>query len=142
MQYITKSSNARLHQLLNQTGLTDDKKALVLSYSSKNSDSSKDLLDTEARALIRHLEGMVRNPDGPTEKALAADKMRRKILSLAHEMRWELPGGKVDMQRVNEWCQSYGFGKKTLNEHSYDELSKLVTQLKIVYQKFLEELAK
>lgn len=145
MQTITPPQNRRLHQLLPQAGMTaEDKKALVKEFTNGRSDSSRELLMAEAQRLIQHLEaslGLVATaPTAAHEEA--SDQMRRKILSLAHEMRWELPSGKVDMGRVNGWCQARGFGKKVLNEYSHPELQKLVSQFKIMYSKYLKELQK
>ncbi|WP_400192796.1 hypothetical protein [Hymenobacter sp. B81] len=142
MQYITLPQNKRLHQLINQLGLKDEKEALVREFSGIGATSSKQLLTQEAMRLIKHLEDCAANPEASQERAMRADKMRNKILSLAHEMRWELDGGRVDMKRVNEWCQARGFGKKDLNQYTYDELTKLVSQFKIVYTKYLTELSK
>lgn len=145
MQTITPPQNRRLHRLLNDAGIVgDDKRALVLAFTETRTGSSRELLMGEAQQLIRHLEerlGLAATAPTP-EQEEASDKMRRKILSLAHEMRWELPGGKVDMDRVNGWCQARGFGKKALNAYTHDELTKLVSQFKIMYKSHLEALNK
>ncbi len=146
MQTISPPQNRRLHQLLPQAGIDAiDKKALVKEFSNGRTESSRELLMNEAQLLIRHLEaslGLIAT--APTaEQDEASDLMRRKILSLAHEMRWEIPAtGKVDMGRVNGWCQARGFGKKVLNDYSHAELTKLLSQFKIMYSKYLKELSK
>jgi hypothetical protein len=143
MQKITPNQNKRLHQLLAMTGLKEEKKALVLEYTRGRSDSSREMLMAEAQGLIDHLENSLKTPEPSLQKEIEADKMRRKILSLSHELRWHLPGtSKLDMKRVNDWCQQRGFGKKLLNDYTHAELTKLVSQLKIVYRKFLENLTK
>lgn len=146
MQYITPPQNRRLHQLLNQAGiLGEDKQALVYEFSHGRGTSSKDLLMVEAQHLIQHLEGALGLlATAPTpEQEEASDKMRRKIISLAHEMRWYVEGtGRVDMARVNGWCQARGFGKKVLNQYTHDELTKLLSQFKIVYSKYLSDFTK
>ncbi|GGG33273.1 phage protein GemA/Gp16 family protein [Hymenobacter glacieicola] len=134
--------NKYLHKLLNDLDLMDVKKELVASFSGKGSESSKDLHYTEADSLIKYLERQSSGALPTPEEEEASDKMRRKILSLAHEMQWELDNGKVDMARVNAWCQSKGFGKKVLNDYNHDQLTKLVSQFKIVHKKHLQELQK
>jgi polyhydroxyalkanoate synthesis regulator phasin len=146
MQYITPPQNRRLHQLVNQAKIhEEDKRALIHEFTNGKSTSSKDLLKDQAQHLIQHLEEKLDLvATAPTiEQEVASDKMRRKILSLSHEMRWYLPGtGKVDMKRVNDWCQARGFGKKVLNQYTHDELTKLVFQFKKVYSTYLLDLAK
>ena len=69
-----------------------------------------------------------------------AERQRRKVISLAHELRWHLPGGKVDMAKVNAWCVAYGPEKKPLNAYPVKELAKLISQLVIVRDNFLKTL--
>lgn len=142
MRLIAPHQNKYLHKLLNDLNLMDVKPELVASFSGKDSSSSKDLLYVEADHLIRYLERQSSGTLPTPEEEEASDKMRRKILSIAHEMQWKLEGGKVDIARVNAWCQTKGFGKKVLNDYSHDELTKLVSQFKIVYRKHREELKK
>ena len=131
--------NQQLHGLLTQAGLHEQKATLVSSYTRGRSSSSKDLTNEEAKLLIAYLAG-VANVNGE-----AAQKMRRRIISMAHEMNWHGPltpeGGKqkIDMDRLNEWCIHYSFGKKVLNRYSYQELPKLVTQFEFVYKDYLSK---
>lgn len=146
MQYITQPQNRRLHKLLNDAGISgEDKRALVSGFTNTRTTSSREMLMVEAQQMIKHLEGaldVVATAPTP-EHEEASDKMRRKIISLCHEMRWYIEGtSKVDMARLNGWCQARSFGKKVLNQYSYDELTKLLTQFKIVYSKYLLDLAK
>jgi hypothetical protein len=53
-------------------------------------------------------------------------------------MKWELPGGKADMARINAWCMKYGQYKKELNKHNEKELAHLVTQFESAYKSFLK----
>jgi hypothetical protein len=141
----TLKQNERLHALLNEAGLLDEKAALAKQFSNGRTDRSSQLFTTECAGLIEHLEaslGLAAIAPTP-EQEEQAEKMRRKILSLAHEMRWQLPGtSKVDMGRVNDWCQTYTKTKKHFNHYTHVELVALVSQFKIVYKKYLTELEK
>ena len=58
-----------------------------------------------------------------------SDLMRKKILSMVRTMRWYLPNGEtVDVDKVDSWCMKYGMFHKKLNDHSYKELTELVSQ--------------
>jgi len=107
-----------LHVLLNNSGLMEQKKNLIAGITGGRTESSKELTYPEAGALITYLK---------TQEE--GHKMRRKIISLAHEMGWKLPGtNKIDIAHINDWCKKYGFGKKQLNEYTVAELPRLVTQ--------------
>lgn len=127
--------NKCLHSLLSQKGLMDHKRELVMSFSGGRTEHSRDMNDVEANEMIRYL----RSQTDP------ADKMRKKIISMAHEMNWHSDSHwngtqKVDMQRLNDWCVKYGFGKKKLNDYSYKELPRLVTQFEHVYLSYIKSL--
>jgi len=46
---------------------------------------------------------------------------------------------KLDMRRVNNWCLKYGYLHKLLDEYTYEELPKLVTQFEEVYKDMLRK---
>lgn len=136
------SQNKHLHTLLTATGLMVEKKNLVLSFSKGRSESSKDLTDTEAAELVSWLRTkqtifINKNND-------ASNRMRRKIISMAHEMHWHIldpfPKGRrlvVDMARLNNWCKKFGYLHKNLNSYTSEELPILVTQFERAYKDYL-----
>jgi len=144
----TNEQNRRLHALLNQTGLMDEKAELVKSFSAIGSLSSKDLLIDEATRLIKYLEETlhVRSsvPVAPVNNLSELDKegnqMRRKMFALGYEMNWGKDQHTVKA-RLDDWCISRGEFKKALNKHSYKELARLITQFENVYKSYLRSLS-
>jgi hypothetical protein len=127
--------NMQLHGLLNKAGLMPQKADLVTSFTKGRSESSKELTNDEAKEMITYLTSITDASDA------ASQKMRRRIISMAHEMHWHLPGTQaINMQRLNEWCENFSYDKKKLNAYTYNELPKLVTQFKIVYKDYLSKL--
>jgi len=130
---MNKQLNARLHLLLTQTHNTVFKKALVFGFTSGRSDSSRDMTDQEAREMIQYLEGQNTAPD-------PADRMRKKIISMAREMGWEIrtaKGRAADMERIKNWVLKYGLHKKPFKDYQVNELPALVTQFERVYKDYL-----
>lgn len=123
----------RLHLLLNQAKLMEQKKSLVFSFSKGREESSRELLETEAQELIDWLNDQVRSKD-------PADAKRKLIIHYAHQMNYELEGGKADMDRINDWSIKYGKFHKPLNDHTLAELSKLVWQFEQAYKDYLKAL--
>ena len=139
----TPQQNTRLHQLLTTCRLMDDKADLVRAYTGSRTGSSSEMTEAECRALIQHLELIevqMPRPRHP-EQEDPADRQRKKIISMAHEMRWTLPGGRADMARIQRWCLEKSYGHKRLNDFTLEELPRLVSQFKIVYEKHLADLA-
>jgi hypothetical protein len=131
-----KGLNARFHLLLSKTGKAPHKAALVFSFTNGRSESSRDMTEQEAKELVYYLENIT-TADDP------ANRMRKKIISMAREMGWELrtTTGKVaDMQRIRNWVLKYGSLKKPLNDYTINELPRLVTQFEQVYKDFLNRL--
>lgn len=128
---ITSSQLKIIHTLIGKIGLRDAKEALVLDVSEGRTSSSRELTMREAMRLIRYLKAEA----GDHGKAEA---MRRKIIAMAHDMSWHLPGTKkVDMIRLDAWMIRYSYMKKKLDQYSEKELPLLVTQFERVYQSFL-----
>lgn len=115
----------RAHVLLIEAGLVQQKKELVSAYSNGRADSSIYLSEEELDGFIADL--VLLTDAGVKQEA--CQRMRRKILSLFHQLGWEDVNGKIDMVRVNSWCMQYSVHKKELNAHSYRELPALVTQV-------------
>ena len=132
----------RIHLLLRQINLQEQKPALVFSFSGGRCTSSKALTFQEAQNLITHLEQQL-----PVMKTLSslhhtsANQMRRKLISICHNMNWRTKDGKVDMQRLDEWCGNKSYLKKPLMKYSYNELPMLVSQLQQVYISFINKIA-
>ncbi|UOE48006.1 hypothetical protein MTO98_26705 [Mucilaginibacter sp. SMC90] len=130
---MTKDQIKKARTLLAKAGIKEEykKEATVESFTDGRTVSLTEMDYPETQALFEHLENLVGQP--PSE----ADKMKRKILSLAHEMHWELPGTvKVDMKRVNEWCESKF--SAPLDNLYYLDLVKAVSAFNQVYLKYLK----
>jgi hypothetical protein len=134
----TNSQIQIIQTLITKTGNRDIKEEIILGFTEGRSKSIKDLSEKATKDLIKHLKEL-----DPDERS--ADTMRKKIISMAHELNWRLPleAGKaprVDMRRLDAWLQKYSYLHKKLDSYTYDELPKLVTQFESVYQKFLASL--
>lgn len=118
--------------LINKAGLGKQKEDLVWSFSSERTVHLSELDQKETEEIVKYLRGLTGQIDNPS------DKMRRKILSFAHELHWELPDGRVDMSRLNNWLLKYSPSKKPLDVLSSSELVVVVSQLESVYKDFLK----
>lgn len=142
MEYISKRQIVIFNTLLNAIGKQrgvavdkDEKEDIIYKFSEGRTNSTTKLYKHQATEMIKTLKG---NEDTGDE---SAERMRRHIIAMAHEMHWELPSGKIDMKRVNGWVANYGYLNKThhsLNQYRQNELPQLVSQFKNVYQSFLK----
>jgi hypothetical protein len=120
--------------MLRKLGLDEHKASIISGATDGRTESRGDLQRTEATDLIKYLKGL--DPD-----EVSAEKMRRKIISRAHEMGWRMPGTlRVDMKRLDDWCGKFGYRHKHLNSYTLAELPALVTQFDAVYTSFLKSL--
>lgn len=129
--YRNKAQNSRLHQLLGELNISDEQKQdFVYQYTNGRETSTSKMLVPECQSLINYLvvlkqqKGM--NKQRKPEQT-PAQKMRRKILSICHEMGWK-QNGAIDWDRLNGWLLKSGYLKKQLNDYTEQELPKLVTQ--------------
>lgn len=119
-----------------------NKHLIVNELTGGRTESLKDITPDETQALIKHLER--NNPPKPNP----ADKMRKKILSIAYQMDWTIKVNdakgykgmsyRADLGRINRWCIERSYLKKPLNSYTYKELPKLISQFEIVYKDYLK----
>lgn len=136
------AQNKMLHGLLNKTGLMADKANIINGITKGRTESSKELSFDEARLMITWLKTQASPRPSPKGEGDAANRMRRKIISMAHEMGWHnLVNGKwqIDMRSLNNWCLQHSYLKKELNKYATTELPKLVSQFEQVYKSFLKK---
>lgn len=118
--------------MLTKTKMTANKADLVLAFTDGRSESSSDLLASEADGLIKYLKALDNNGE-------SANTMRRKIIAMCHRINWTKSLGKVDMERLNGWCREKSYLKKNLNDYKYNELPKLVSEFTNVYKYYLQK---
>jgi len=132
MKAVTNQQISTIHAILAKMGKVNDKEFkanLVKQYTSERGTSTKDLHYEEADAMITDLNGM----QGGAKPQALINKKRRLLLYYAHQMSWYKEGRKLDMQRIDDWCEKSGYLHKKLNDYSLAELSKLIFQFEQVY---------
>lgn len=121
MDFITNKQLQKLHIMLKQLGLNDDKEHIVFDASGGRTKSSKELTINEARNLISELSE--HDPD---------DRMRRKVYALAYDANiiyGDTPADKrMNTAKLNMFLLSHGSIKKDLNKMTHKELVKTVSQ--------------
>lgn len=131
MTNINKKQIAAIHTLISKLNLP--KADIVIGASSGRTESVGGLTSAEANDLIKYLKSQ-----DPEEKK--AEKVRRVIISMAHELGYRKPGTKkVDMAKLDEWCMKYGKFKKKLNQHSLSEVNELRWQFGQYHGKFIRD---
>lgn len=117
--------------MLAKSGLMGYKNELVLSHSGGRTNSLTAMTYGETQSLVKYLKAYQNEPASP------AEKMRNKILSLAHEMKWHKPGTrKINMTKVDDYCMDkMGY---TLDDMPYLELCKAVTMTEAVHLSYLK----
>ena len=100
------------------------KEEMVLEATNNRTSSIREMYTREAIGMIKALNG---EKDDFEERK---NRMRRKVLAIAHELGWEHADGKVDMTRVNEYCKTRGNAKKNFNWYNMKELQTLIIQFK------------
>lgn len=127
----TAKQNNELHYLIGQLGIdAEHKEELVYQYSNGRTTSSAEMIIPECQALINHLKAATKGYSKVKDpKSDPANVMRRKILSICHEMGWKNEiSDQIDWEKLNGWLFQYGYLKKDLNSYTLYELPKLVTQ--------------
>lgn len=141
MKAITAQQIIIIHTLLPAAVKADKeiKQALIAQYTGSNDKgSTQDLTYSQAQSLIERLQGT----QCPASDSQRADTMRKKIISMAHDLGWQHYDDNrhklvADMKAINCWCLKYGYLHKPLNGYTYAELPALVTQFERLYHSHL-----
>jgi len=137
LKQLTPAQLKCINTIVSKQNINKEIKQLIIGgFTAGRSTSSKDLCYEEAVAVIKHLKQNDPNREG-------ADKMRKKILYYAHEMGWQqLKNGKLvaDLRRIDLWCLQFGYLKRKLDNYSYQELPKLVSQFESMYKHYIKSL--
>lgn len=138
-----KAINATLAKM----GLMSDKADIVLNATDGRTTHSSAMSFEEARALLLALNRNVKTTQAPVKPT---QKMVNKLFAMAHQMGWITeetivsPTGmikKKNYSRLYEWVTKYGYLHKPLNQYSYKEMPKLVSQFELgVYKTYLSKL--
>jgi hypothetical protein len=134
----TLHQNKVLHSLISELKLTDDKADLVYEATKGRTTSSALLSEGECKHLIEWLN--TKKTQARINQDDVSNTMRRKILSICHEMQWhDAETNEIDWGGLNNWLLKYGYLHKLLHEYTAQELPKLITQfeelLRHYYQK-------
>jgi hypothetical protein len=104
----------------------------IFRHSAGRTESTKEVTEQEAYAIIAELMTAFQiKPDN-------SDAKRKKLISLARQMRWE-NNGKADMKRIEKWCVEKGPFKKALNAHTEKELDTLVSVFQKIYRQYMNK---
>lgn len=141
MKLITANQLRKFQTIVSKQKIDEETtRTMIGGFSGGRTLSSRGLFVNEAAAIIQHIEQLSMN----NEQLTAIAKMKGKIFYYAHEMHWtKLNAQKkrvADGARIDEWMLKYSYLKKKLDNYTYTELPKLVTQFENVYKHFLKAL--
>lgn len=129
---VTTAQIKKIHVLLNERGLMDEKRNFIYQVSNGRTFSTKELTANEARYLISFLLG-----EEDESKKLQA--VFRAIYFLAFKM--EIIYGETDedyhmnIAKLNMFCRQRGSVKKNLTEQNIIEMRKTHRQFEAMYNK-------
>jgi len=134
---ITKEQIKKIHVLLQQKGLIEDKTTLIGAYSDGRTESTKELTLQEAQNLISFL--LAEN----AEVTIRCTKVFRAIYNLAWEMGIIYGETEDDYQmnraKLNMFCRQRGTVKKNISEMNLPEMQKTKRQFEAMYRKFKQK---
>ena len=126
----------KIHVLLCQNGLMDEKKGIINNLTNGRTSSTKEITSGEAQQLISYLH---------TDDRVAEEK--RKVV---HSLIWDVAckmefiygdtqeDYEINKAKLNVFCRTRGSVKKNLTQMSLPELKRTFTQFKSMYKTYLE----
>lgn len=147
MRDITKVQISQIHAILSKFNLMDDKRRIISEISNGRTESTTALTFQEAQNWINAMNKAIQRP--VQKKENPGQKMINSVIAMAREMgvitRQQVvkPGvGLVwesNYDRFNKWMLESSCLKKRINDYTYEELNKLVSQYKAIYADWLKK---
>ena len=130
---ITTAQIKKIHTLLNQQGMLDEKRTLIHSISNGRTDSTKELTANEARQLISFLLGS----EDDTNK-------RQETFGIIYSLAWKMDiiygdtdeDHQMNIAKLNVFCRERGTVKKNLTMQTLTELRRTRRQFEAMYSKY------
>ncbi|WP_370860938.1 hypothetical protein [Parabacteroides faecis] len=133
MRQVTTPQLKKIHTLLGQLGLMDSKPEIVNSFTDGRTESSREMMLSEAKALIEWLMG--------TQERTS---IIRRIWHLAYEMEIIIPGDQnekaMNVAKLDTFCKERGTVKKAISAQSLKEIKRTAKQFEAMYNKHKEKL--
>jgi hypothetical protein len=125
MKYITNPQLAKLHVLLTNLGIIDQKQHMVYNISDGRTTSSKELSFDEARTLIMNLSQY--DPRERTKSVIFSLAYKAGIIYGESDT-----DKKMNTAKLNGFIRDRGAVKKDLNEMNQQELNKIHRQFEAI----------
>lgn len=101
-----------------------DYKDKVAEFTEGRTESLTDLSDGEYKEMMLRLVRL-NEPHRKQFTPPSGDAQRKKIIAVARDMRWDVRGKEVMMQRIDDFMLNRTKYRKKLNELTVDELNKV-----------------
>ena len=144
---VTTAQIKKIHVLLNQKDLMDQKQVIVNAFSDGRTTSTKDLTCNEARQLIDKLQEHTPLSDAEAQEIREkARNLFRAIYGIAWKM--DIIYGETDddyhmnVAKLNMFCRQRGTVKKNLSDMNMEEMKKTHRQFEAMYNKFKKKVNK
>lgn len=114
--------------------MLEAKEAIVLSHTGGRTSHVSEISEVEFQDIMKYLSSMNSNNITPNK----CDIMRKKIIAIAHQMRWyavDVAGlylyrnnkPLIDYARIDNWCKKHTPFHKALNDLTSEELQVVIT---------------
>lgn len=131
----SKKAFLSLIKALQATNQYNRRHDFAFRHSCEVTESTKELTDEECYSIIAELE----KDYGYINEDSQCNQVRRKIIAMAHDMRWKTASGKADMKRIDNWCKSQGPYQKPLADHDLKELGILAGVFTKIFKGYMNK---
>lgn len=121
---------------LKTLGFDGSRDELIQQFTNNRKSGLRELNEREYPSFINWLNQFKK---GLKSKYDPENQQRRKIISMFHKMGYQI-NGEIDLERLNNWCCSYGHLHQPLMSYKGNDLVKLVTQAEKYYESYINAL--
>ena len=107
---------------------------IIYEWSNGRTRDLNDYTEDELTNVVQYLRKLWEaKPQSEKVQLEQMQTMRKKFYSFCHLLNWK-KNGRLDYKRINNWLKKSSTYKKPIDDHNFNELAFLVTQITMVYK--------
>lgn len=143
MNQSTPKQRRQIMAIIYHLDIADMKEKLVLDYTYQRTTSLREMTFEEAMDMIKSMNAKQMTPD-TYSKMQKSDRMRKRILSMCHQLSWTYYDKNqkkqtVSFYKLDAWMMNYSYLHKLLNSYKDNELPRLVHQFEEMFLNYLNK---
>lgn len=130
----SKDLKKAFNELVGKMNMNPQRWNIIYEWSNGRTRDLNEFTESELINVVQHLRKLWEaKPQSEKAQLEQMQTMRKKFYSFCHLLNWT-KNDRLDYKRINNWLKNKSTYKKPIDDHNFNELVYLVTQITMVYK--------